>query len=596
MPRVIMSRTFLAVTCVFVISELSVAGLVLATQPYVMGMTVSKDGGMTIESTLPLSVSDNVHSMDINVKIALPILHSTRYYLHPDDCLEMMQVNGREIQSSVLPFCDYQQARVVNLSAELQTGMNNVHLHVRNTGGSGGFDMGPAASDPLVRSLRFLAILLGAGYGICFIRLYKKKTEDRRLPFIVLGGALLRMLYVSVTPYQVRAYDWEGHLEYIFYVAQHWRIPPAIGGWEFHQPPLYYAISAIETTAGKALGLSFYGLLAMLQGTSLILSLLTLILAVWIAFLLFPVAKDRTKRQMLVAFFAFLPGIVFFASRINNDVLYLLWGTACFALLVRWWRHQSIVIWFVLGLCIALGLLSKNNTAVFLPVAIVCLLACRTLTLRRKAGLLGLLFLTVALVFGWLPVLRFAVERNTNASFVGNMQTLNGVFFIGNGLEHMLTFSPIRVILFPYNNTYTDIPQGRYFWEFLYRSAITSEFNLGPALEWISSLILLLGFILVVVASMGFWKIICKRAYKTLPCWLTLGSILAAHVALRLAYSSSTFQDFRYSAVATLPAGYFLVEGICNLSPALSRWARIVLILFCCLSLLLLLRLIAGAA
>src|SRR5204863_8583698 len=67
---------------------------------------------------------------------------------------------------------------------------------------------------------------------------------------VILLGLLLRILYLSYTPYSVRTSDvleYGGHWDSIKYVANHVRLPaPNMeGSWEYHQPPLYYIFAAI---------------------------------------------------------------------------------------------------------------------------------------------------------------------------------------------------------------------------------------------------------------------------------------------------------------------------------------------------------------
>jgi hypothetical protein len=45
-----------------------------------------------------------------------------------------------------------------------------------------------------------------------------------------------------------------GHIDYVQYMFTHWSVPPAQGGWEFYQPPLYYFLSALWMQAGQLLG------------------------------------------------------------------------------------------------------------------------------------------------------------------------------------------------------------------------------------------------------------------------------------------------------------------------------------------------------
>jgi hypothetical protein len=39
--------------------------------------------------------------------------------------------------------------------------------------------------------------------------------------------------------------DFQGHMQYIIYVASHWRVPLATEGWQMFQPPLFYYLEAV---------------------------------------------------------------------------------------------------------------------------------------------------------------------------------------------------------------------------------------------------------------------------------------------------------------------------------------------------------------
>jgi hypothetical protein len=43
-----------------------------------------------------------------------------------------------------------------------------------------------------------------------------------------------------VYPHSRNYFDCQGHVDYIRFVAKHWRVPLATNGWEMFQAPLYY--------------------------------------------------------------------------------------------------------------------------------------------------------------------------------------------------------------------------------------------------------------------------------------------------------------------------------------------------------------------
>jgi len=71
----------------------------------------------------------------------------------------------------------------------------------------------------------------------------------KRVLFISIGsvmaavGLAVRVNNVAVFPL-LHGYDGFGHFTYIWYLAEHWRVPLSTAGWSFFHPPLYYAFMA----------------------------------------------------------------------------------------------------------------------------------------------------------------------------------------------------------------------------------------------------------------------------------------------------------------------------------------------------------------
>jgi hypothetical protein len=55
---------------------------------------------------------------------------------------------------------------------------------------------------------------------------------------------LVILCYNQVTVPFTHGYDWPGHLAYLHYVAEHWRVPPPEASAQFFNPPLYYFAAA----------------------------------------------------------------------------------------------------------------------------------------------------------------------------------------------------------------------------------------------------------------------------------------------------------------------------------------------------------------
>lgn len=109
-------------------------------------------------------------------------------------------------------------------------------------------------------SLRRLAPALAVLFSIAFFIFYADMKNVIRAPspsqwrwLLIVAWAALAIHNIAKIPPQVGA-DVESHLEYILYVAAHWRVPFIYEGWEMHQAPLYYFISALFYTVLRIVG------------------------------------------------------------------------------------------------------------------------------------------------------------------------------------------------------------------------------------------------------------------------------------------------------------------------------------------------------
>ena len=73
----------------------------------------------------------------------------------------------------------------------------------------------------------------------------KIKNKDKVLIIIFVLGIIIRVFYLSYTPYDTRTHDVVGgHLDYIKYLIEHKNVPSSTDCWECFQPPTYYVISS----------------------------------------------------------------------------------------------------------------------------------------------------------------------------------------------------------------------------------------------------------------------------------------------------------------------------------------------------------------
>ncbi len=213
---------------------------------------------------------------------------------------------------------------------------------------------------------------------------------------IVLVYFILGTLFATTTP-AWQAPDEPAHYNYVRYVAEHGQFPVLHPGdyphayleeiktakfppemnidairYEFHQPPLYYALAApwFILTAGN---LFLLRLFSVLLGAGIIL------LAYKITALIFP--DDLRLALGATAFVAFLPQHLVTVSQVGNDVLAELLLAATLYGLVRWImtpdefsRPAARVKKLGLGILLGLILITKTTAYIALPVAAIVLL------------------------------------------------------------------------------------------------------------------------------------------------------------------------------------------------------------------------------
>jgi hypothetical protein len=446
------------------------------------------DDGVPQPLDLPLTVREKARVLEITVPLHVSLLHRGRILLKPDDCIEDLAVNGATVTDPSARFCDYENGRVLDLSPWLRTGSNQLRVTVRNSGGPSGLDVVPR-QDPFFWSFG-AALVIVAGLGAArLLRLLHAGKEQMALLCVFLGGSVLRVLYMLQTPAGRRGYDSQGHLAYIRYLAEHWHLPPAHGGWEFYQPPLYYLLTAPLVRLDTIRSASQTEILFHLQTVSLLLSVITLGVALWVVHMLF--APSQRKEMILCgSLLSVFSGLVLFASRINNDVLVQLTSFLALALLIRFWKRPRTGDWIALSACIALGMLAKSNALVLLGLALVSLLFRRGIGLQKKLVLGALSIAAVVVVAGWFVVPRFLEARQASRFLVGNTDSLEADLRVPNSLDAFFGFHPLDMLEHPYNKTWDDSAGREFVWEFFLRSSLFGEFDFGEKLLPLSRLLL----------------------------------------------------------------------------------------------------------
>ncbi|MFN2376340.1 MAG: glycosyltransferase family 39 protein [Candidatus Binatia bacterium] len=167
-------------------------------------------------------------------------------------------------------------------------------------------------------------------------------------------GALIRANNAMVFS-PVRAYDGYAHFSYIWFLAENHWIPLPTSGWQFFQPPLYYAFMAWlwNTLAGV-------DPLIRLQLGTLVMALLGLVHA-WTSFVLVGrfLPGNRLAQLGAAAFMLFLPVHLYTAGFLGNEYPCAVFCSLSLLALLRVLDRPTWTRAALLGACLGAAMLTK---------------------------------------------------------------------------------------------------------------------------------------------------------------------------------------------------------------------------------------------
>ncbi len=530
---------------------------------YQLTLTVSRvryqfNDGFTLDGELPLSFESQDPGVTLTVTFHVhggALLRPSTYTIRADDCLSKLTINSQVLDDRFFSPCDIDRSKELRLGKFIKAGDNTIVAVVPDSGGRQGISFESSKYDPLVLIVRILIIATMALIGALIA--WRTESKTRRMFFlIVVLGVLLRLLYFDATEFNVRANDADGHLDYIHEVSKHWRVPALHGGWEFYQPPLYYFVAAVPYAVFQSLGFPTAVILRLIQGLSVLFSLGILGISAWMADRLFS-DRQNIERLLWIATFAVFPGLLLLAPKINNDVLVQLLCFAAAALTIQFWQTASTRWWYALLVTVSLGILTKVNAVPLLGVAFLTLCVHPQIEWRRKLtlGLVGTLLILA--LNEWLIVWR--ILEDTQAGIVGNVGNLHGGLLVANSLRDYVTFNPLGILQYPFNNAWEDITRREFFFEYFFRSAFFGEYDGGPTLRHFAQMVLTSGFVCGILAIGGMVMGRVQEWTRALPLWFIFFLVLFTHILFRIQYPYAPSQDFRYSAVVLIPVAYFII-------------------------------------
>lgn len=242
-----------------------------------------------------------------------------------------------------------------------------------------------------------------------------------------------------------------GHIEYIDYIAIKGSLPPFFEGWETHQGPLYYILSAPL----YALLIKWFDLSSLVK----IMAIIPVICGLFQIEIVYRAVKlvfAQRKDLQIIALIAgtFLPMHTYTCQYVGNEPLAGLFISLlillCIPLLEHGQKERSTSYFILLGFVMGLALLSKLTAA---PFALVMIIAVFCYTQRINKPLtyaikpILITFCVAALIAGWylfqlyMEAGNFLSDKSIHAQMMQWWQdpgyrTLSQILFFGRSLMY----------------------------------------------------------------------------------------------------------------------------------------------------------------
>jgi hypothetical protein len=265
-------------------------------------------------------------------------------------------------------------------------------------------------------------------------------------------------------------------------------------------------------------------------------------------------------------------------ARINNDPLVQFLMLATFAVLYKWWAAGSWQQWYSAVGLLCLAILTKSTALTLVPLFAICLFCSKHTPIRTKSLLAICGMMIAAMMIGWYVFYRLLIDNQNH--LIGSIGSLNAKLKVDSSLWNFLILNPAKVLEHPFNNPWLDSTRRAYVWEYLFRSALFGEFNLGEPLKFSAQLLVGSMLAILVLAIPG---LLAGLSYATTPVYLLLISQLSAIAAIRWISPFACHQDFRFILIASLPVAYLFARSAVGYSKtwlALSTSAIIMFVVF----------------
>jgi 4-amino-4-deoxy-L-arabinose transferase-like glycosyltransferase len=294
---------------------------------------------------------------------------------------------------------------------------------------------------------------------------------------------------------------------------------------------------------------------------SLILSLLTFVVGLYTARSFFK--ENRVKAALACALLATAPSLVLLAPQINNDTLLTFFGFLWFGALLAASHSHNPRTWAWVGVLIGMGMLTKGNANLWIPVSALCAwIAAKNV--RGRVQSITATALPALLIASPLFLWRYLFDPRYQT--VANALQQKNPVFLTTSLNDLLGFNPIHIIQHPILDTGITRPPAPSFLESLFITGHLGVDSYGPE----SAILLTMGLLLLPVFLAGCIRTLSLGKY-VIP--IAILGLVGELFLFRLSLPFESSQHFRYIITFMLPFSFLIAEG----TQVRSTWVRPVL-------------------
>ena len=485
-------------------------------------------------------------------------LEQTGYSITPSACVEAIRVNHIAVPFNKRKSCDpragvywldHEAPLYLSLTHYLQNGRNTIEVQTRRAE----FDMGPlilCGSRHLSTWLGLAMILVAC---IMLVVVVKRQTGEYYSGYILTCGFLVymnRLSHMGVSQYHM---DLPGHLDYITYIASHWRLPEPFSGWSYFHAPLYYIIGAIIVTCAD-----------MCRSFDVFTCLQLFSLGCFMAFILFSTLTLRRVIATPIAYYTaitllvFFPCGILFSSRVDSNLLFYAWYSACIYFTLRWLQSTTTIDFIrnfgIAIIMLGLAMATRTNALILFPILFLAILF-RRIKWGWPAGFMQNRLVRIGLVVFCLGITASVartefyrlLERHHGGFLVGNTTMLSHHLVIHQASFSTLFIPNISLYLqHPYLDTALNQTGRQYFWDAMLKTSLFGEFSWKE--NWLAFTLIYVILGLVIYIIDGY--IVHRRFLRSCPEWwlclLSLAIPIAALMGNRVINPFACSQDFRY--------------------------------------------------